>query len=187
VVREALSRLDRAGLIHKDEQLRWRVTPLTATRLRDLYELRRALEPVALRRAAARPGIKAKAADMRDRLAALTAGSAVVAAAELQPFERELHIDILSLCGNPEILQALRIAQVQLVANRGLFEIMWRFYPEIVSEHLAIADCLANGQTSRAEALLAAHLDERRSERIEEVLWQASVSLDGLPAYLRRE
>ncbi|GLK67208.1 hypothetical protein GCM10008179_08460 [Hansschlegelia plantiphila] len=185
VVREALSRLDRGGLIYKDEQLHWRVTPLTIRRVRDLYELRRALEPVALRRAAERGGLAQTAADMRDRLVALGA-SRDPAAADVQAFERELHIDMLSLCCNPEIMKALRVAQVQVASNRDLFEAMAAWHPMIIAEHIEIANSLANGDVSGAERQLIAHLSDRKVEIIEDLLAKVATFETPLPSYLQR-
>jgi len=52
VVRDVLSRLQERGLIHKDASSHWVAGPLTARTLREKFELRAIMEPVALRLAA---------------------------------------------------------------------------------------------------------------------------------------
>jgi len=67
VVRDVLSRLQERGLIHKDASSHWVAGPLTARTLREKFELRAIMEPVALRLAA--PYIQySRIEEIRDRI-----------------------------------------------------------------------------------------------------------------------
>ncbi len=184
VARDVLSRIERVGLIYKDERNFWRVTPLTAERASDLYELRRALEPVALRRAI-EGGRYHAARDMRDRLATAYSRLPYVTPLEICAFERELHIDLISLCDNPEIIQALRVGQLQLAANRQLFAKMPHGFRQILSEHLAVADRLADDDVDGAAEALRHHLCEAKVAYIEHVTEIAALTPATLPPYLQ--
>lgn len=186
VAREVLSQIEKAGLVFKDERNFWRILPLTPERTTHIYEIRRALEPIALRRAAER-GRHDGAADMRDRLEAARGRLPNVAAHEVCGFERELHVDLLSACGNPEIVRALRSGQLQIAANRRLFGELTEHFPQILREHLEVADRLAANDLGGASEALAAHLDEAKAILIDRVTALATASPPTFPSYLQRE
>lgn len=184
VARDVLARIERVGLIYKDERNFWRVTPLTAERAADLYELRRALEPVALRRAA-EGGRYHAARDMRDRLAKAYNRLPYVTPLEVCAFERELHVDVIALCDNPQIIHALRVGQLQLAANRQLYAKMPHGFRQILSEHLAIADRLADDDVDGAAEALRHHLSEAKVAYIGHVTEIAALTPATLPPYLQ--
>lgn len=184
VARDVLSRIERVGLIYKDERNFWRVTPLTPSRATDLYELRRALEPVALRRAA-EGGRYRSARDMRDRLAKACDRLPHVTPLEICAFERELHIDMLSFCDNAVILQALRAGQLQIAANRQLFSKIPHAFRQILTEHLAIAERLVEDDVDGAANALLHHLSESKVTFIEHVTGLAALTPASLPPYLQ--
>lgn len=183
VARDVLSRIEKVGLVVKDERGHWRVLALTPERTRNIYELRRALEPLALRRVA-ELGRHGGAADMRDRLAAARERLPYVAPWEVCAFERELHVDLLGACGNPEIVKALRIGQLQIAANDQLLGELALHFPQILREHLDIADRLAADDISGASDALAAHLDGSKSEIIDRIATSTATTRPSFPRYL---
>ncbi|MET0315126.1 MAG: GntR family transcriptional regulator [Hansschlegelia sp.] len=186
VVREALSRLETSGLIAKDERLHWRVPPLTVARAEEFYELRRALEPAALRAAAARGQLTEVAKGMRDRLAALLGRLDELRPPDLQAVERELHVDVLGRCGNREIMKALWSAQVQIVTNERLFQRFDKWFPAIIGEHLIVAARLAKGDVEGAVEALVAHLDSAKVRIVDDVIGSGSEwGAEELPPYLQ--
>jgi DNA-binding GntR family transcriptional regulator len=186
VVRDVLSRLDRTGLIAMDGRRRWRVVPLTIDRGRDLYDLRIALEPAALRGAFAR-GAHADAAEMRARLADARARHPDIRPADLQGLERDLHVDLLGRCGNREIVKALRVGQIQLGANRELFVRLKFDYSKMVDEHLAIFDRLIAGDVEGAVAALITHLSNGRGVLLRGLEALRPAAPRAMPSYLQTD
>ncbi|WP_164919695.1 GntR family transcriptional regulator [Hansschlegelia zhihuaiae] len=186
VVRDVLSRIELIGLIEKDDRLRWRLVPLTAQRAAHLQELRRALEPLALRGAAENGAFDGSGA-MRERLSAARSRVEEVGSIELQGFERELHVDAFGRCGNPEVMKALRSAHVQLTANHKLYQRLTQRFPTIIAEHLEIVDRLAEHDVEGGVAALERHLAPGRISWLCDAIEAAAKGPEPLPAYLTRD
>lgn len=183
VAREVLSRIESDGLVERDPQGFWRVLALTPERTRNIYEIRRVLEPLALRRVA-ELGLHGGAADMRDRLSAAMDRLPDVGVREIRAFEREFHVDLLELCGNPEISKALRAGQLQIGANDKLFAQLAPYFPQMMQEHLDIVERLAADDIDGAAEALEAHLDESKSKLIDRVAALATGKPQLFPPYL---
>lgn len=186
VARDVLSRLEKDGLVVKDERGSWRVLPLTPERTAHIYELRRALEPLALKRAMAN-GLPWDPTGMRDRLHEAQARLPHVDASEICAFERELHIDLVASCGNPEIAKALKVGHLQITANSHLFQSLAGLFPRILQEHLAIVDRMAANDADGAAEALEAHLDEAKASSIDRVVRLSGAPAPALPRYLQRD
>ena len=68
VVRDVLGRLNHDGLIEKDRWSHWTAGPLTARDVQESYEMRRLLEPAALRLSAPLARRAAEIEAMRERV-----------------------------------------------------------------------------------------------------------------------
>jgi len=160
VARDVLLRLERLGLVEKDERLRWAVRTLDADRLNHLYELRWLLEPSALRsgaRAAPAGEVAAMADDLRRALKAYPR----VTAGALDKLEHDLHVALLARCANPELLRSLEPTRCVLTLSKhalGASAPMPEHDP-FMGEHLAIVEAVQARDMASAEALLRAHLE----------------------------
>jgi DNA-binding GntR family transcriptional regulator len=187
VARDVLGRLQQRGMIEKDHRSRWQAPVLSPERVGELYELRSLLEPVALLKAA--PNVPPRLlATMRRHLQAAIDSPHALSGATLDRLEEEMHIELLSYCGNRTLLQAISLPQSLLIAHRFLYQWTPRlFEPEpFLSEHMAIVESLRTGNAAQAAQELEAHLRvsrERAIARIEVIAGQFHP--DDLP-YLER-
>jgi DNA-binding GntR family transcriptional regulator len=170
VARDVAGRLQQRGILRKDERSRWYAPALTPEHVRELYEMRCLLEPVALTKAAANvPG--AVIARMRANLEEAIANAHAIEGGTLDRLETEMHIDLLGYCGNQTLMQAIALPQSLLIAHRFLYKWTPRLFETepFLPEHLDIVLKLEKGRTAMAARLLHAHLlgsEERAIERI---------------------
>ncbi len=162
VARDVLSRLHGSGVIEKAPSGHWRAERITAQRVKDLYEIRRLLEPRALMTSAPlldRPVF----ADAAARLLHAVEHPAELTTERVNGFERELHIDILAKCPNSEILRVLGGTHILLIANHTMFDIFLGIPREYVlvsiREHLRVFEHLQSGRFADAAEALDDHLD----------------------------
>ena len=117
VMHEVLLLAQANGLAMRDERSRWRTVPLDETRISEIYELRKYLEPEALSSAAESIGdekLELYAADLAAAARTYPKGSP----AELYRLEKALHIDCVDACPNTEIVAALRRTRCIHLASR---------------------------------------------------------------------
>ncbi|MDX6748681.1 GntR family transcriptional regulator [Geminicoccaceae bacterium 1502E] len=163
IVREALARLQQVGLLDKDPRGHWRTLPLDPPRARDLYEIRRLLEPAAL--VAAGPRLpKRFVAGLRRRHLAARSACPDVPGAMLDALERDLHVTCLGYAPNRDLLRLLRGTQSLMIINHHLFDRYLALPPmeDFIGEHLAVIGRLEAGDWAGAAQGLHGHL--RRSE-----------------------
>lgn len=107
VARDVLLRLETLGIIEKDDSFRWSIVPLDSQRIRDLYEVREQIEPVAL--ASALDGLSRDHVDtMLVRLSQALADYPNVSASAMYELELDLHLRSLQACPNKEFLNILK-------------------------------------------------------------------------------
>jgi len=157
VAHEILTALDRAGLVTQDTNQRWYAGPLTPELLREHFELRWLLEPIALEQALAH----LDEGDLRarhQRIQRVQAGTRTPAG--LERLENDLHVDTVLRCANSQLRDAIRRSQLPLMAMHETFQ-RHRDTDEIemmLGEHLAVFDHLLAGRPALAQKALAAHL-----------------------------
>lgn len=159
-LREALRRLEGEGLVRISPNRGAVVTPLTAQDIADVYDLRLALESLALRRAAER------AADLRAETAIRAESAERAMAGDDLPalfhLDRDFHADLAAASGNPHLVAALdgQWSQIMRVMHAYLRR---GAYPMAVwTDHRAIADAVAAGDADGAVANLTRHLISSR-------------------------
>ena len=161
VARDVLLRLEGLGLIEKDERLRWAVLPLEGERIRQLYELRWLLEPAALR-AAALAAPKGEIEAMTRRLRTAMKAYPAVSRVEMDSLEHDLHVALLSHCGNQPLLDSLQRTRCILTLSKhvlGGAAPMPRRDP-FMAEHLSVFQALAAGDLAAADTMLKTHLEK---------------------------
>lgn len=160
VAHEVLTRLERTGLATQDKNQRWYAGPLTTPLLRDHFEMRCLLEPVAL--AQVGPSIDRAELDMKlDRAAATRDGRRTLE--KIERMERDLHSEIILRCRNEQLRESIRRSQLVLIAIHHAFD-LYRDAASIdlmIDEHLVILGQLRKGKEAAAARSLEAHL--RRS------------------------
>lgn len=174
-VSHALHLLHRQGLVVESGRKGFQVTPLDPARLRQLYEVRSALDALAARLAAGRARLDEAARSAF--LHALTAGDRINAKtllADLIALDADFHRALYRLSGNPAIEEMaaphwlhMRRAMAAVLTNADYRTRAWK-------EHRAIADAVLAGATGQAEAAARDHAlhagittEERLKSRLE--------------------
>ena len=157
VAHEVIAQLDRAGLVTQDRNRRWYAGPLTADQMREHFELRRLLEPIALIQAFPRLD-RRDLSDKRARVLAALRGKRTPA--RLETLERDLHIDTVLRCPNGRLADAVKRSQLPLLATHDTFQrhLDAEEVDLMLAEHLEIFDRLLDGDRSRASKTLEKHL-----------------------------
>lgn len=152
-VREAFRRLEAQGLARSEPRRGVRVASFDLSEVREVAEMRAALEVLALRHAAPHltPAIL-DAAEAADRTAAKARD-----VASWEEANRMFHRTLLAPCAMPRLLSA--IDDLHAVSARFLFA-AWRSEWEARTDqdHQAILNALRKGDTETACATLARHV-----------------------------
>jgi len=162
-VREALVRLRAEGLIDIEAHRGFRVRPLLATEVDEVFRLRLALEPVAV-------GEGAKLAKAEDHLAAcealraLSTALAASALGEVGNLNSAFHLALIVPPQQPvtgEILSRLHTLSQRYVRMHLLPRGRMR---RATREHNALYEAWAAGEMREARQLTAQHIEETRDE-----------------------
>ena len=160
VAHEVLARLERAGLVAQDLNRRWYAGPLTREAMRDHFEMRWLLEPVALSQSAA---ALAKDDLLAKRARIVRAREMRLTARIVERLEQDLHVHTVLKCENQHLRDAIRRSQLPLIATHDSFK-RYRDDAEmatLLDEHEAVLQHLIDDRLSEAMAALDRHL--RRS------------------------
>jgi DNA-binding GntR family transcriptional regulator len=160
-VREALSKLEREHLIKRYPQKRYVVSILNAHDVENLFELRIAIEVLAVRQAATR----ATGFERKDLLSVMKKIESAIAAedhGDLINFERQFHSKIMHASGNPYLSDI----------GEGILDRIWviQSYHLITSDrllaahqqHLKVFASLEGGSPEEAAALMESHLKDAK-------------------------
>lgn len=168
VAREILLKAQLAGIVTKGEKAHWWIVPLNEERLRNLYQLRELLEPVALQAAA--PHLPAVVLDgIQSRLDGAMKRFPDLGIAELDQLEKDLHTDCLAFCPNREILEALGRSRASIISGKHMQSILMRTprTDAFLDEHSAVVTELAKGRPAEAAEALLNHLVISREKGVE--------------------
>ena len=159
VTREVLTRLHERGLIAKSRASHWIAGPLSAQMLDELHDLRRLMEPLALRRAAKQLEHR-RLLDMRDRVQAALDAGGQPAPDELDAIETDLHETCVAPQPNQRLAAALPALRLSIVINRQFTRHVARHQEgALLTEHRLVLDHLIAGDADGAAAALRFHLD----------------------------
>lgn len=163
-VREALSRLEREGLVRKAHLIGYSAAPqLTRKQFDDLYSFRLLLEPEAARLAArnmtaeALAGLETSAAKMRHD------GTPPDRSSRYSSFARadaDFHDEILRIGGNEVIRSTLANQHVHLHIFRLMFHT--RVTQEALEEHDRLMDAFREGDGAAAATAMYQHIERSR-------------------------
>ncbi|MFN2459782.1 MAG: GntR family transcriptional regulator [Candidatus Velthaea sp.] len=155
-LREALRRLEGEGLVVMSPNRGAVVRPLILKDVVDLYDLRLALESLALRRAAERY-VDVRAATQRRHEDARSAIAAQTLPA-LFHLDRDFHAELAAGSDNPHLIAALDGQWSQIMRVMHAFLSVTDYPPDVWPEHEGIANAVAHGDGALAVARLSAHL-----------------------------
>jgi DNA-binding GntR family transcriptional regulator len=161
-LREALRRLEGERLVVINPNRGAIVRPLAPKDVVDLYDLRIALESLALRRAAERftdlrESTKARHAQARAAIASrsLTA---------LFRLDRDFHADLAAASDNPHLVAALGAQWSQIMRVMHAYFQAGDYPPDTWEDHEAIAEAVAHGDAELAVQRLTKHLVDSRDQ-----------------------
>jgi DNA-binding GntR family transcriptional regulator len=164
-VREALRRLAAEGLVDLTPRLGARVSRVSAQSVRDLFEFRQLLEPVAVRQAtgtvAADPDVRRTFTAMRTEFARIQ--RRVPSQARSRAFyELADRFDwaIIDATRNEHLRRTIAELRPHTARLRNLSHLDPQRTDVSVTEHLAICDALLAGDADAAASLIAGHLAE---------------------------
>jgi len=156
-VREALAKLERDHLVRVVPKKGAFVRTLSHDEIRDLYEVREALEALAVRLAAPRVA-REELEDFEARFRELRARGPRLSYTEVRPLGEEFHRFLLKRAENAALAQVLEQMREQVRAVWTMSIVAPRRVKALVGEHLAIIDALKRGDTRRAERLMTLHI-----------------------------
>lgn len=139
VARDVLLKLETLGITEKDDNFRWSIVPLDSQRIRDLYEVREQIEPVAL--SSALGGLSGEHVDaMLSRLSQALADYPDVSASTMYELELDLHQRSLQACPNKEFLNILKRTHCVLTLSKHVVgsRIKKPEYEPFLAEHIGV-------------------------------------------------
>ncbi len=174
-VSHALHLLRLQGLVIESGRKGFQVTPLDPVRIRQLYEVRSALDGLAARLAAPRTGTDA--ANRRAFKAALAAGNSINAQTSLSDLiarDTDFHRALYRLSGNPAIEEMAASQWPHMSRSMAAVLTDPANRTRVWAEHRAIAEHVLNGDASSAEtaardhALTAGRVTEERLKSLQD-------------------
>lgn len=162
IAHEVLTTLERVNLVHQGRNARWYAGPLTVDAIKESYELRWVLEPIALRQAARQfsPAQLARACE-HIRIAQETP---TPTPDQLNRVERDLHQEMVLKCGNAQMRNVLRTCQLPIISSYGTVarhvneHRLSSGVPEMLEDHRRVLDNLVAGRIDDAAGALEAHI-----------------------------
>lgn len=152
--REVLHRLSRDGLVIRRGRF-WCVIALTEREIRELCELREALECMAARMAARSDGIADLLTPMLDAQEQALANGDENAVETLDVL---FHLRIAERAGNQELLRHLGMLHDRVALMRGMRRHRAHWGPRLLVEHRRIVDALGRGDAEIAAAEMRFHI-----------------------------
>jgi DNA-binding GntR family transcriptional regulator len=156
-VREALAKLERDRLVRVVPKKGAFVRTASHDDVRELYQIREALEMLAVRLAAPRLD-RAELAAFEARLRHLQARGAKVDYTDVRAVGEEFHAFLVQQAGNVRLREAIEQIRQQLRAVWTMSVLAPRRVQALVREHLSIIDALQRSDARRAERLMADHV-----------------------------
>lgn len=181
-----LTLLQSQGVVTSTSSCRWIVPHLNATRLDQIFMVRRCLEPALLGEAViniprdALAEIEAAHRDALNRFPNVTAK-------ELDTLEMQIHDDILSYSENAVGMSALQAAKISLLFSKHIMATkafpLGRDEP-FLSEHLEILGAIQRRDSEEARLRLQAHLIKSRTKVANRLSQLAQKSISRPPPWV---
>jgi DNA-binding GntR family transcriptional regulator len=160
-VREAFKLLRAEGLVDEEPRRGTFVVTLSSVDVREIYDLRAALEGRAARSIARRKD-PAALEELRSTLGAIAAAAAAGDVREVARHDLEFHESICRLSGNRRLHLVFQHHVPALQTLIKLDEYLYRSMSEIATQHEPILAAMRAGDADRAAAACEAHCDDAR-------------------------
>jgi DNA-binding GntR family transcriptional regulator len=154
-VREALRRLSEEGLVVERPHLGAVVRELDAAALVDLYNVRSAIESLAIRLATRR---RMDTAPLRALVKRMVSAAKVGDYALVARHELDFHSVITDNSGNQVLLGIFHALQGQVLIGLALDDSAYPDLEEVPREHLPLIDVIESGDEVRAAILMQEHI-----------------------------
>jgi DNA-binding GntR family transcriptional regulator len=154
-VREAIKALEAAGWLDSQPRRGTYVRPLSGNELREVFEMRRVLEPYAARKAA-ECRTAAQLVELKELVAA---GNDAIRRKDVVDTSRvnsRFHSVIAEAVGNAILCDSLKDLQSRI--RRYFVDIEWKARAESFDEHKNIYEAIRDQDADRAERLTIAHI-----------------------------
>ncbi|SOD98990.1 GntR family transcriptional regulator [Blastococcus haudaquaticus] len=157
-VREALHKLEAAGLVQPRGRTGWEVAAFTEQDVHELFQIRRLIEPLGLDQLAKNPDHPAVA-----RLSSFFDGYSHPVEPSVFPsyFRRDndFHLLIVHCTGNTRLERFYAVLEKQIDRGRHFLSPANGRADETLDEHVAVTRAVADGDFQRARTALLRHLD----------------------------
>ncbi|MFI5961799.1 GntR family transcriptional regulator [Streptomyces asoensis] len=152
-VREAIRALVAEGFVHSETPRRTVVRPLSPTDVKELFELREALEVYAAGLAATR-ATPDDLAELRDLLTSAAAATEAADAEAITDINTRFHDRLLTMAGNTLLTSVMEpvAGRLQWLTRRN------EEWPQLLTEHQDLYDAIASGDPARARAHALHHV-----------------------------
>lgn len=162
-IRQALKRLQVEGLVQRQQNRRVVVTPLSREEIEEIFDMRIALEPLALRLAIPRVTPQ----DLRRIGHALDDATADDDPASFGTRNSAYHMALVQPCGRPRLLREIRSLldlsdRYQRAAYRD-----GTFTGPLRDEHEQLLDAVRNGDADTGAEVLSQHIRQGRDRLVE--------------------
>jgi DNA-binding GntR family transcriptional regulator len=166
VAHEVLTRLERVGLISQQGNQRWYAGPLTAEDLRDHFEMRWLLEPVALGQSMDSLPPDAVATRREHVRKAL---EQKITPVRIEKLEIELHVQTVLADANRHIVETVRRTQLIVIPTHSTFASHQRVRElgRTLEEHLEIYDLILARKKHAATQALEGHVKRALEPNVE--------------------
>ena len=157
-VREALRDLERNGLVEVLPARGTFVKTPSLTDLREIYEIRYALEGMAAF-AAAKRGITPELLEYKKKFEKLARNPETTSAAEIDELGTQFHLKIIEATGNQTLLKLFKQFRLPFLLEGGLVSASRvTVVQQLVDEHMRILNAIVAGDASKAQQLMCEHL-----------------------------
>jgi len=156
-VREALAKLERDRLVRVVPKKGAFVRALSHDEIRDLYEVREALEALAVRLATPHLS-REELEDFEARFRELRARGPRAAYTEVRPLGEEFHRLLVKRTENARLMRVLEEMREEVRPVWTMALVAPRRVQALIREHLAIIDALRRGDARRAARLMRLHI-----------------------------
>ncbi len=169
VAHEVLTRLERAGLITQEGNQRWYAGPLTADDLREHFEMRWLLEPVALGQSMDRLDAEVVAA-RRDHVAQAIA-SKKLTPLRFEKLETELHVQTVLAHANRQMVETIRRSQLIVIPTHSTFAAQPHLdeLSRTLEEHIEMFDLVLGNKRKLAMQALEGHVKRALDPNVERI------------------
>jgi DNA-binding GntR family transcriptional regulator len=184
VAREVLGRMQERGLVEKGQRPHWIVGPLTAQAMRELYQMRRLLEPAALTEAAGRLAPE-QVAGYLERLNEIAERFPNVDSETIGSLDDDLHGACVLNIENGRLKVAIQQCHLPLVTNLTFLEYLGLpdDLPEL-QEHRLVFELLLAGSVTAAAAALDDHLARSLDRALQRLQVLSVIPTPDVPDYL---